>query len=562
MRRMVWVALLVVAAAGVQTAHASPAVQELPPLVIEATGVITGLDPEDLTKPPVAGDSYKTINDAPALLPLGDTTVTWLVIHDDGRYEAYKQVVTVTDTTSPWFIDEAQPVTKESSDELTPVRFDIPRARDLVDLDVEVTSSHEPGSRFPAGITNVTFTATDDSGNYATLGMQVTITDLLTNLRLERTSSMIRAMWDPVPGDPSYKVSLMRGGKVLDTGRTTATSYVFPDLEPDTRYVVSMNVHGDRSTTVKKATATLPLASPEHRLIPPVDIKIEATAPLTPVHFGWATVPDSWDPAPIISNDAPAAFPVGKTVVTWTATDGTNTVNATQVVKIIDTTKPVFVDPPESSTYTAVYKQGVWLNIATPTAMDAADPDVEVKVKGLPPLRKYFGGEEIKFYIELPRFPIGNTTVTFIAKDDSDNVARHAIVITVNPHPDGLTKYPGRNYVPPIGGSEPDPDYLSDLNVTTIVIMSRWDPRLENGTSAPPVIAIDKSNWVHVIGEPYEAPVGTCTDGVGRLWLAEVDLSLLDTEVVGLYPIKYTCTASGHTSVEVMFVDVIEAANP
>ena len=64
---------------------------------------------------------------------------------------------------------------------------------------------------------------------------------------------------------------------------------------------------------------------------PPADVTAEATGALTTVSIGTATATDLVDGVPSLSNDAPVTFPVGTTIVTWTATDAAgNTGTATQ----------------------------------------------------------------------------------------------------------------------------------------------------------------------------------------------------------------------------------------
>ena len=47
-----------------------------------------------------------------------------------------------------------------------------------------------------------------------------------------------------------------------------------------------------------------------------------------------------------ITNDAPESFPLGETVVTWTATDTSgNSVSDTQLVTVVDTTAPSILQP-------------------------------------------------------------------------------------------------------------------------------------------------------------------------------------------------------------------------
>ncbi len=75
----------------------------------------------------------------------------------------------------------------------------------------------------------------------------------------------------------------------------------------------------------------------------PADRTAECTSPDgTPVDLGTPTVFDYCDASPTVSNDAPALFPLGTTMVTWTATDAdTNSASDMQSVLVEDTTPPV-----------------------------------------------------------------------------------------------------------------------------------------------------------------------------------------------------------------------------
>lgn len=78
-------------------------------------------------------------------------------------------------------------------------------------------------------------------------------------------------------------------------------------------------------------------------LTAPADVTAEQTSYSgTPVSLGNPVVADACDANVLVTNDAPAVFPLGETRVTWTATDASgNVATATQRVTIVDTTPPV-----------------------------------------------------------------------------------------------------------------------------------------------------------------------------------------------------------------------------
>lgn len=72
----------------------------------------------------------------------------------------------------------------------------------------------------------------------------------------------------------------------------------------------------------------------------PVDVTVEATGANTVVDIGVATAVDNVINNATVtqSNDAPASYPIGTTVVTYSASDDAgNSATATQNVTIIDT---------------------------------------------------------------------------------------------------------------------------------------------------------------------------------------------------------------------------------
>jgi len=119
----------------------------------------------------------------------------------------------------------------------------------------------------------------------------------------------------------------------------------------------------------------------EPEIVAPEDVTAECAGPDgTPVDLGSPVVSDICDASPGVTNDAPALFPLGVTVVTWTAEDASsNSADDTQTVTIEDTT------PPEITLSVAPTK--LWPPnhklveiVATIEVEDVCDPDPIVRL--------------------------------------------------------------------------------------------------------------------------------------------------------------------------------------
>lgn len=94
-------------------------------------------------------------------------------------------------------------------------------------------------------------------------------------------------------------------------------------------------------TDTDSMTATVQDTTPPILTIPD-DVTMECAAPGgTIVDIGTAVATDSCDATVTITNDAPALFPLGDTIVTWTAKDDSNnSTTAMQTVTVEDTIPP------------------------------------------------------------------------------------------------------------------------------------------------------------------------------------------------------------------------------
>ncbi|MBI1827856.1 MAG: HYR domain-containing protein, partial [Thaumarchaeota archaeon] len=284
-------------------------------ITFEATSLNNNTVP--LGTPTVTDLEQVTVtNNAPKVFNIGLTTVTWVVVDSAGNSANATQTVDVRDTTAPNLI-----IPKDITIEAIRVNdnvVSVGKANATDAVGIESISNNAP-SAFPIGTTTITWTAKDAAGN---------------------------------------SVSATQTVDVVDTTAPTIT--------------------------------------------PPKDIKAEATS-LTDntVSLGNATATDVEQVT--ISNNAPSAFPIGTTTITWTAKDAAGNIsNVTQTVDVVDTTAPT-ITPPKDITFEATSLNNNTVPLGTPTVTDV---------------------EQVTISNNAPSaFPIGTTTITWTAKDAAGNIS-------------------------------------------------------------------------------------------------------------------------------------------
>lgn len=211
----------------------------------------------------------------------------------------------------------------------------------------------------------------------------------------------------------------------------------------------------------------------------PDDLTKEATAVLTPVDIGNAKAIDIF--LKDVTNDAPDAFPLGSTIVTWTAEDASgNTAAATQVVTIVDTTPPVLAAPADK-----VFIVGQPINLGVPAAADIFLVSVTNDAPAL--------------------FPMGTTLVTWTAMDSSGNASTATQKITV--------KYAFGGILQPING---DGSSLFKAGSTVPVKFQLKDANNNNISTATASLKYAKIS-IGAIGSDVEA-VSTAASTSGSLF--------------------------------------------
>ena len=370
---------------------------------------------------------------APAI-PVNHAVDVTLCVTDAGGLQATATTqLTITDE-SPPEIKLPEGITAEATGpEGAAVTFTV-SASDAVDGSVAASADPPSGSTFKLGETTVNVTTSDAAGNSATASFTVTVRDT--------TSPHLSAMPDDITLEatgPSGAVAtwtLPTADDVIDGELTPTASHqpgdVFPLGETTVTYTAGDAHHNSATASF---TVTVRDTTSPHLSAMPDDITLEATGPSGAVAT-WTppTASDLVDGevTPTADHDPGDVFPLGETIVTYTATDQAgNSATAGFTVTARDTKAPVFSDMPDDITLEATGPSGAVATWTAPTASDLVDGDVTLAADHDP-------GDV---------FPLGETTVTYTATDQAGNSATASFTVTVrdttSPHlsamPDDIT---------------------------------------------------------------------------------------------------------------------------
>jgi gliding motility-associated-like protein len=157
-----------------------------PNLGCEAIGVALGT--------PITSDNCSVAsvtNDAPAIYPIGTTTVTWTVTDASGNSATAIQLVNVVDQTAPQAQAQLDVIVSTTQNcEATNVVLAEPIATD--NCTENLTIVNNAPAVFPIGTTVVTWTITDAAGNFTTVNQNVIVEDKTApNVILQNTAILL-----------------------------------------------------------------------------------------------------------------------------------------------------------------------------------------------------------------------------------------------------------------------------------------------------------------------------------------------------------------------------------
>ncbi len=372
-------------------------------------------------------DSSLTItNDAPEVLPIGDTVVTFSVSDAAGNSATATATVTVADLTAPVIAAPATITFLGENDGLAVSDAQVTdflasiTATDNVDGAIATVTNDVPADVLPLGDTTVTFTAVDAVGNTGTAQTVVTVSLDITPPELTVPAPIaleVDMPSDVVAASDNAIVTFLASATAIDNkdgdvtssivndgpdeyavGETVVTFTVadalgntasksstvtvtvtdtdgdgLPDfyenlygLDPNDPSDASGDLDGDGFTNLEEYEAgtdpTRDELPPE--LTIPADISMGATGRMTDVDIGTATAIDLKDGELSPSPSATGPFKSGLTLITWSVSDAAgNTSTAVQTVEIM---------PLANLTPSSVTVEGTTVDVIVELSGDAA----------------------------------------------------------------------------------------------------------------------------------------------------------------------------------------------
>ncbi len=362
------------------------------------------------------------------VFPIGITIVEYLVEDTSGNRVTCSFEVNVEDVQAPVFIGCPADIFVSNDLDVceATVTWPAPIATDnCSSTALIITNTHNSGDVFLVGVTTVTYTATDISGNIQTCSFTVTVNDTLkpvfvscpTDISVSNDLDVCEATatWTvPTATDACSSIAPIitnthNSGDVFPVGITTVT-YTATDISGNIQtcsFTVTVN------DTLRPVFVSCP-----------TDISVSNDLDVCEATATW-TVPTATDAcsstAPIITNshNSGGVFPVGVTTVTYTATDVSGNIQTCSfTVTVNDTLKPVFVNCPAdisvSNDLDVCEAIVTWI---APIATDDCSSTAPIVTN------THNSGDV---------FPVGVTTVTYTATDVSGNIETCSFTVTVN----------------------------------------------------------------------------------------------------------------------------------
>ena len=423
-------------------------------------------------------------NNAPEMFSLGSTVVTWVSIDSNGNATTFEQTITIVDTIPPSIFVPVDIVAEAVDPVLNFIELGDATTYDHVGI--ESVTNDKPDS-FSFGDTTVTWTAVDTSGNISTGTQLVTIVDTTIPEIVAPSDVTVEAT------GTSNTVVEIGEATIYDIIQVYTITSDSPDTFPLGETVITWTAtdSSGNSATATQTVTVVDTTAPS--VTAPNSIEVEATSIDNTVEIGNPVYDDLVDIISVTS-DSPDTFPLGETVITWTATDSSgNSATATQTVTVVDTTAPELIVPEDV----------IVDSFSLENLVEIGDADALDLVDMLPTITN-----------DAPEtFPLGDTIVTWNVSDNFGNSNSFQQVVSVQACGQSLSDY---NQI--LGTSEDDiligtdaPDLIFALGGNDIVSGGQGNDCIIGG-EGDDIIFGNAGNDHLVGGEGYDIIKGNSGD--------------------------------------------------
>jgi 4-hydroxy-3-methylbut-2-enyl diphosphate reductase IspH len=379
-----------------------PTISSISDIIVEA---VVPYDNIIELQAPSADDTLGVVsvtNDAPESFPIGETIVTWTATDVGGNTSSIEQKITVFDTIFPILQVPEDIVLEATSLEHNEVHLGEATATDNGEI---ASITNDAPEFFPLGETTVTWIAIDSSNNFSSLTQSVSVIDT--------TAPEISPLEDITLEAISVDANIVNLDYPTVSDIQDVTIYIIaPDVFPVGETTVTWTaVDASGNSSMADQTVTI-VDTTSPALSIPHDQTVEASSlQETLVEIGQAEAHDIIGILSIVHN-APDVFPLGSTVIGWTAIDNHgNITTAYQTITIVDTTAPTIISPQD-------------------IVAEAIDPTLNYIELGELSAADSVGVESITNDKPII-FPFGSTTVTWTVTDTSGNISQATQVVTL-----------------------------------------------------------------------------------------------------------------------------------
>ena len=409
----------------------APVIEDLEDIVVNNDNSVCGAIVEFETANVSENCGVETIEiteglESGAEFPIGTTTVTYTVTDVNGNVSNETFTVTVIDNESPEISCPANiTVSTETGVSYANVIFKDATATDNCNVTVDQTGGPASGEQFEIGTTTVTFTATDESGNTSECSFTVTVEDNEDpniecpsdyNAGVDAGVCGAAVEFDaPIATDNSGEVTITQTGGA-------ASGEQFP-VGTTTVEFTATDATGNSATCSFTVTITDD-EGPQIDAMDDITVNTDAGICGAVVSFETPAATDNCGIESVIMTEgltSGSEFPVGKTTITFTATDTAGlTATTSFTVTVIDNEAPT-IECPEDITVNVAF--GTTSSIVEYETVNVTDNCGETTITMTSGIAS--GGE----------FPLGDTTITYTVTDINGNESTCQFTVTIEENP-------------------------------------------------------------------------------------------------------------------------------